>query len=323
MSAFTDQFQRRDPLTFSQLGRSVGMTIVGCQRLLKGRSTQDLIAIAVAIDAKIDVEVQRIVAVAHRQMGAAGVAKVVADKIADPAALRQQFGELSLMRAAGVYKSELTDRLSVLNVQPWEPWAVFALWKCFDYLDALEEPESNEPKASEGSGFSWSNASDLQSLSRSSLRTIRRREASAVLAAEAAAAHERAYAEREIHELLAKAHEFADEVAAVRVARALDDLKRNQDTAARERNREVAKSKNAVFATGPERAVSLVRDEELARQRRGEAPFATWEEAVTHLTQNMTKPGKPGKAETFFKDRPTLTAYLKAGGWQPTKPEKG
>ena len=137
MAAFTDQFLRRDPLTFNAFGmmnmwpRQIAWE---ARQLLEGRSMQDLDRIARAVDDMISGEAVRTAGrlsgdPARDQMSNPKTALLLASA-GDPDAVnsvRQDHGDVNLLEAV--------EDISRPDFRPHEAFATLALWKLIDCYD--------------------------------------------------------------------------------------------------------------------------------------------------------------------------------------------
>jgi hypothetical protein len=315
MAAFTDQFQRRDALALpppSVLQTSTGRIIRGAQRVLCARTSSELTAIALAIDARIETQAGRVGSHFRKQMVEARVPSRTADKITHSSYIRLQNEDLLLLDAIGIPTAVHSAAGPKVNVQAWDVWAVFALWKAFDYLDALEEPQDPATAADQAPIFQWLNAKSVAAYSRSAQGLIKQRQALGTIAVEASSAFERMRSALVLHEAIAQLEAKASK----RAAELVDAIERKYQADRKKASQKAARIKNAPFNAEGARAVQIVRAKELQQG----FPFGTWKDAISHLMQNMIKPkSRESDDDEFYQDYQTLDGYLKENGWSPTK----
>lgn len=145
MAKFSDQFEKRDPLTFTAFGifefwpRQIAWE---ARDLLEGRTTARLKEIAVFIEAVISAQLSQLLS----KPDEAGDPRFKANPKAleygsfmsskDPENLRLQHSDVNLYIAA-----TSGSRAEILNFEQWEGLAVVALWKLIDFFEAITAPQ--------------------------------------------------------------------------------------------------------------------------------------------------------------------------------------
>lgn len=143
MANFTDQFKKRNPLTFNATGvldmwpRQIAWET---RDLLKGRTTSQLMKMAVAIEALIVDQVRRLVqnqgkmGEQHFDSNPKTISYWAKWMSIQPDQLREQYGDVNLFVAASM-PSGKTSSKRTRPFEQWEGLAVLALWKLIDFYE--------------------------------------------------------------------------------------------------------------------------------------------------------------------------------------------
>lgn len=144
MAIFTDQFQRRDPLSFNASDvlefwpRQIAFE---ARDLLEGHTAHQVEAIAKAVEALIVSHVDHLVI--HHNPFLIGFGSHPPKEVrlnnsigATPELMREQFGDANIFIAA----TSASHSAAKLPFTSWEGLAVIALWKLVDFYDILLPP---------------------------------------------------------------------------------------------------------------------------------------------------------------------------------------
>lgn len=145
---YTDQFDRRDPLTLNPLGLFdlwPRQAVFEARALLaEGRSADDLMAIAASVEHIILNEVARLLRLPVRpsDITVSGNPKAWRWPAAlhpnAPQELRERHGDTNLYEAAIAHGQARLP--TSIHFADWEGYGVIALWKLVDFMDALAAP---------------------------------------------------------------------------------------------------------------------------------------------------------------------------------------
>lgn len=145
MANFTNQFEKRDPLTFNAVGildmwpRQIAWE---ARALLEGRTTPQLTEVAIAIEALIVDQVGYLVqnrgkkGERHFDSNPKTISYGAEWMDVQPDRLREQYGDVNLFVAASM-PSRQTSSQTTVPFEQWEGLAVMALWKLVDFYEAL------------------------------------------------------------------------------------------------------------------------------------------------------------------------------------------
>ena len=145
MAAFTDQFDRQNPLEFSP-----SLTILGtwplqiateAKNLLKGRTLSEVKAIATAVDSVI-LEGVRKAMLTHPDFEPSDIQSglVTLEDLPQECVntIRLEYGDLALFNAAGGYKGIAQSSFRPdFKFHDHQAFAAFSLWKLLDAFDSL------------------------------------------------------------------------------------------------------------------------------------------------------------------------------------------
>lgn len=144
MAKFSDQFEKRDPLTFNAFGifdlwpRQIAWE---ARDLLEGRTTVRLTEVANAIEAVVLAELSLLLSKPDEEGDPRFRANPKALEYGtflspkDPEDLRLQHSDVNLFIAA-----TSGSKAEKLNFEQWEGLAVLALWKLIDFFETITAP---------------------------------------------------------------------------------------------------------------------------------------------------------------------------------------
>ncbi len=147
MAAFTDQFTRRDPLTFTAFGvfdlwpRQIAWE---ARDLLKGRSKSQLKRIATSVEALIKVQLEHLVSNQgrkgnpHFDANPKAIGYGMNFVVQSSEQLRLQHSDVNLYVAA-----QSLPKAKQIQFEQWEGLAVLSLWKLIDFFDGITAPRKD------------------------------------------------------------------------------------------------------------------------------------------------------------------------------------